>query len=178
MSCFCIKWYQFYIEETVIKPQALLLGGYYIHIHIISHMNNYSHINNNPLLRKGEARKTDRDKVAGSRQQLFIAEMESDTTSQKYLQYFFFFRVFKAYFKRPMISIPNSHFCTITTKQEIEFYSPRDKISYTIDLNKLHFIIYLSILNSTFTSVLPTHVTWFYFSGHVGVFCTLYFDPM
>lgn len=49
MSCFCIKWYQFYTEETVIKPQALLLGGYYVHIHIISHMNNYSHINNNPL---------------------------------------------------------------------------------------------------------------------------------
>ena len=106
------------------------------------------------------------------------AEMESDITSQKYLQYFFFFRVFKAYFKRPMISIPNFHFYTITTKQEIEFCSPRDKISYIIDLNKLLFIIYLSILNSTFTSVLPTHITWFYFSGHGDVFCTLYFGPI
>ena len=81
MSCFCIKWYQFYTEETVIKPQALLLGGYYVHIHIISHMNNYSHINNNPLpigfsfKINGEARKTERDKVAGSRLQLFLAEI-------------------------------------------------------------------------------------------------------
>lgn len=77
-----------------------------------------------------------------------------------------------------MISIPNSYFYTITTKQEIEFYSPRDKISYTTDLNKLHFIIYLSILNSTFTSILPTRITWFYFTGHGVVFCTLYFGPI
>ena len=77
-----------------------------------------------------------------------------------------------------MISIPNSHFYTITTKQEIEFYSPRDKLSYTTDLNKLHFIVYLSILNSTFTSILPTRITWFYFTGHGVVFCTLYFGPV
>lgn len=77
-----------------------------------------------------------------------------------------------------MISIPNSHFYTVTTKQEIEFYSPRGKISYTTELSKLHFIVYLRILNSASTSVLRTHVTCFYFSGHDVVLSTLDFGPI
>ena len=60
-----------------------------------------------------------------------------------------------------MISIPNSHFYTVTTKQEIEFYSPRGKISYTAELSKLHCIVHLRILNSASTSVLPTHTRAF-----------------
>lgn len=70
---------------------------------------------------------------------------------------FFFFRVLKVHFKKGLLmSIPNPYLATrLQPKLGIEFYSTGNKLSYNKDLNKLHFIIFLSILNSMFTSVLP-----------------------
>lgn len=107
-----------------------------------------------------QLRTIDRDKIGGPDCNCAIRDIIRCYFSEIHTTKYFFFGVFESTLWKInlLISIPNPHLPTWSQpKEEIEFYPMGGKLFYIKDLNKLHSIMFLRILNSMFTSIATIH---------------------